>query len=130
MEIAASSSHAAVNVIRWVARVLSGLLILTFLFFFLAEEVFRDSPRKEPFSTSAIGQLIVMAVVLISFGLAWRKELLGGSMALVGLIVISIINPGVLSFPLMYLFPLTAVLFLLCWWLSRTRSRQQDSISS
>ncbi|MCL4512334.1 MAG: hypothetical protein M1470_14935 [Bacteroidetes bacterium] len=120
MDSSQSSSHSKVKVVRWIARVLSGLLILTFSFFFLGEEVFRDSPRKEPLSANGIEQLVLMAVVLISYGFAWKKELLGGSIALLGFIGISIINPRVLSGPIMYLFPLTAILFLLCWWWSKS----------
>lgn len=129
MDGSQSSSHSRVKVVRWIARVLSGVLILTFSFFFLAEEVFRDSPRKEPLSVNAIEQLVLMAVVLISYGFAWKKELLGGSIALLGFIGIGIINPRVLSVPIMYLVPLTAVLFLLCWWWSRSFRLTEKSAS-
>ena len=114
MDRSQSSLDSIVNVVRWTARVFGGLLILMCSFFFLGEVVFDDSHGVGSLSPDIMKQFLLMAIVLVSYGTAWKKELVGGSIALLAFTALDIINPDVLSAPIMYVFPLTAILFLFC----------------
>ena len=113
MDSSQSSSDSIVKVVRWTARVLGGLLILMCSFFFLGEVVFHNGGIGS-LSPDVMKQFLLMAIVLVSYGFVWKKELVGGSIALLAFTALDIINSDVLSAPIMYVFPLTAILFLFC----------------
>lgn len=92
----------------------SGLIILFFLFMFIGETFFGEI-SEEPMSTNAILQLSVLGVGLIGLGIAWKWELTGGIVSLVAFVVLVIVNPTVLESPLMFVWPLTAILFIVLW---------------
>jgi len=122
-----SSAHSAwIKVMRWIARIISVLFILTTMFFFIAEEVFRDDPRTVPLP---IGPLVMGALLFVGLGLAWKWELVGALIALVGFIGVSIVNPGALTKPLWFIIPLTAILFLLCWWWTKSPRPGEKNVS-
>ena len=104
--------------LRWILRGLSGLIIVFSLFMFFGETFFSENP-SEPLSNSAIRGLSIAGFGLIGLGLAWKWELIGGIIALVPFVVIAIETPSVLESPLMLVWPLTALLFILLWALSR-----------
>jgi hypothetical protein len=108
---------------RWFARIISLLFILVTLFFFSAEELFRDHPRTAPLP---IAPLVLGAFLLVGLGLAWKWELLGALIALASFAGISVLNPDALTKRLWYIFPAIAILFLLCWWSSRTPRRPKE----
>ena len=103
--------------LRWILRGLSGLLVVFFLFMFIGESL--DSPSSEPMSANSILQLSIAGIGLIGLGLAWKWELTGGIIALVAFVVLAIINPTTLQFSLLLIWPLTAILFIVLWALSR-----------
>ena len=103
--------------LRWILRGSSGVIIVFFLLMFIGETFFGEKTGK-PFYTNAILQLSVMGIGLIGLGLAWKWELIGGIIALVPFVVLAIINPMVLV-PLMLIWPLTAILFIVLWAISR-----------
>lgn len=127
MQSSSSAHPARIKVMRWTARTVSLLFILLTLFFFAAEEIFRDHPRTEPLP---IVSLVLGALLLIGLGLAWKWEFPGALMSLVAFIGISIVNPGELTNALWYIFPLTAILFLLCWWSSRSPRPAEGNVSA
>jgi hypothetical protein len=88
---------------------------------FIGETWFGDKPG-EPLTYNAIVQLSVAGIGLIGLGLAWKWKLTGGIISLVAFVVLSIINPMVLEFPLMFIWPITAILFMVLWALSRKRN--------
>ena len=104
--------------LRWILRGLGGLIIAFFLFFFIGETFFSEN-SGEPLTTNAILQLSVTGVGFIGLGLAWKWELIGGIIALVSYFVLAIINPTILGISLMLLWPLTAILFIVLWAISR-----------
>jgi len=79
MEDKASADSRSIRVIRWIARITSILMFLLTLFFFTVEEIFRDHPRTEPLP---VVSLILGAILLISLGLAWKWEFIGGIISL------------------------------------------------
>ena len=104
--------------LRWILRGLSGLIIVFSLFMFIGETFFGEK-TGEPLTSNAILQLSIAGIGLIGLGLAWKWELIGGIIALVPFVVLAIINPIVLESPLMLIWPLTAILFIVLWALSR-----------
>ena len=98
--------------LRWVLRGFSGLIIAFLLLMFIGE-------TGESLTNNAILQLSITGIGLIGLALAWKWELIGGSIALLSFVVLAIINPIVLEVPLMFAWPLTAILFIVLWAISR-----------
>ena len=108
-----------IKILRWAVRGLSGLLILFSLFMFIGETFFPpESSNSEPLSANSIVQLALFGIVLLGLGLAWKRELTGGLIALIAFIALVIVNPGALQFSLLLLYPGTAILFMLLWVIS------------
>ena len=106
-------SNKSYKELRWILRGSSGLIILFFLFMFIGENT------GEPLTNNAILQLSITGLSLIGLGLAWKWELIGGIIALTAFIGLAIINPTVLESNLMLIWPITAILFIVLWAISR-----------
>ena len=104
--------------LRWILRILNGLIIAFFLLFFIGETFFGENPG-EPLTNNAILQLSISGIGLIGLGLAWKWELIGGIIALITFVVLAIINPTVLKATLVLIWPLISILFIVLWVLSR-----------
>jgi hypothetical protein len=93
-------------------------MIIFTLFFMIAEEW--GAPLR---------MIVVIGVLmLIGLGIAWKWELVGALISLVGFIGAMILNPDMRTNPMMYLFyAVPAILFLLCWWRSKSL-RPQNKI--
>jgi len=61
-----------------------------------------------------------MVISLAGLGVAWKWELLGGAMTLGAVLIGAVVNWRAFV-SLTALIPLAAILFLLSWWMSRTR---------
>lgn len=119
MDSSQTSDPLLLTVIRWTARVLSVLIIMTMLFFFIGEGVSGDtSPNARPLNSTDIIQLVLAGIELVGLALAWRWEARGGSITLVAFVCKGIVNPRTIGTPLL-LIPFAAILFLLSWWMSR-----------
>ena len=105
------------NVLRWILRGLSGLLIVFFILMFLGENL--GSESSKPMTTNEILQLSVTGACLLGLGLAWKWELIGGIIALMSFVILAIINPVVLKASLMFIFPIIAILFIVLGALGR-----------
>jgi hypothetical protein len=105
------------KVLRWVLRGFSGLIIGFSLFFFIGETFFEEA--GDPMTINVILQLSIAGMGLAGLGLAWKWELMGGIISLVSFGVLAIINPVVLKFPLLFVWPLLAILFLVLGAISR-----------
>ncbi|MDX2429672.1 MAG: hypothetical protein QNK35_01990 [Bacteroides sp.] len=103
--------------LRWILRGFSGLIIVFFLFMFIGETL--DSESGKPLTNNAILQLSVIGIGLIGLGLAWKWELTGGIIALIAFIGLAIINPDTLQPSLLFIYPGTAILFIMLWAISR-----------
>jgi hypothetical protein len=107
------------RVIRRTARILGILLILLTLTFIIVEIMTEGNPNSEP-----IPIVMIMSGVFIlgGLGLAWKWELVGALISLVGFVGVGILNSDAMAMPMMYLFSIIAILFLICWWLSKSHS--------
>ena len=110
--------------LRWILRGLSGLIIVFSLFMFIGENYFGENPGK-PLSESAIRGLSVAGIGLLGLGLAWIWELPGGIISLIPFVVLAIMDPVILQSPLMFVWPITAMLFIVYWFLNKKTSAKK-----
>ncbi|MGA3164379.1 MAG: hypothetical protein ABSD77_09345 [Verrucomicrobiota bacterium] len=114
-----------VKTFRWIARILSVLIILFWGVFIVGS--FLDSIRGGHTSGSLSMHdrmgLTLMFAWLLGLALAWRWELAGAALTLAAILIQAffinwrvVVGFGILP-------PITALLFLLCWWMGR-QSRQ------
>jgi hypothetical protein len=90
---------------------------------FIGETWFGEIPGN-PMIQYEILQLSVMGIGLIGLGLAWKWELIGVIIALVTFVALAIINPLIQDgFPWTYLVPITAILFIVLWTVSRDKTK-------
>ena len=123
MENSPSILNILINVMRWIARILAAFMILITIVLFLGEEVFDKSPGTgEPIPVTMI---ILTILMLGGLGLAFKWELPGGIISLIGFTGILISNTSSASMPLFYLYALPAVLFLLCGLKKETRDEER-----
>lgn len=98
----------------------SGLIIGFFLFMFIGETFWGENPGK-PMTAYEILQLSISGVGLIGLGLAWKWELTGGIISTAAFGLLAIINPIVLKFSILYIWPLVGLLFIVLWAMSRKK---------
>lgn len=124
-----SLENKTTRVIRRIARILGLILILLTLSFAIVYIFFpeQQNPNAEP-NPTPIAMILAGVFILGGLGLAWKWELIGALISLIGFIGVGILNPDVMTKPMMYLFPLTAILFLICWWLSKSQSTKEENI--
>lgn len=121
MKNSSSPLHPSVKTVRWIARVLSVMIILLFLFIFMGESVFSGTPIwAKSISALTIVTLVLTAIQVSGLVVAWKWELAGGIMTLVATVPLGINARAVLS-P-WGLVPFLAILFIVCWWFSRERT--------
>jgi len=109
-----------IRIFRRTLRIMSAIFIVFFLLMFIGETFFQDEAfNPEPMGANSILQLLLFAVSMIGLVLAWKWELWGGILSLVALAVLAIVNPKVLDFPLLLIYPLTALLFIVLWAIDR-----------
>ncbi len=120
-----SSESKTIIVIRRIARILSLFLILLTLVFVVAELFGEHNQNAEP---TRIVMILVGVSILAGLGLAWKWELPGALISLAGFIGVCILNPDAMTMPMMYLFPLVAILFLICWGLSKLQITKEENM--
>ena len=117
------------RVIRRIARI-SGLILILLTLTFAVVYIFfpeQDNPNAEP-EPNQIALIVLGVLMVVGLGLAWKWELIGALTSLVGFIGVGILNPDAMTKPMLYLFPLTAILFLICWWLSKSHRIKEENI--
>ena len=124
-----SLENKKIRVIRRIARISGLILILLTLSFAIVYIFFSEeyNPNSEPEPTP-IAMILAGVFILGGLGLAWKWELIGALISLLGFIGVGILNPDALTKPMMYLFPLTAILFLICWSLSKSHRTKDENI--
>jgi peptidoglycan/LPS O-acetylase OafA/YrhL len=116
-----------IKIFRWVLRILSGILIVFFLFMFIGETFFPpESLQKAPLTTMDIIQLGLFGLIMVGLGLAWKWEFTGGLVALMAFIAMAMINPGTLQFSPLLIYPTIAVLFIVLWAMSKRTNRMHE----
>jgi hypothetical protein len=118
----------SIAIVRWIARILSGLFIILCLMFFVGEAlvplILFPAPDATPLTGNAMLQLTLTGLSLLGLALAWKWEAIGGSIALAAYVIVGIINPrAFIIFPV----PLSALLFLACWWMKRRRDQRGNT---
>lgn len=113
-----------VTPVRWTARVLSGLIVLFFGFFLIAH-LFGDEGRpSRPMVWNDYVILTTLVLALVGLLLSWKREFAGAAVTLIAITICAALNwkvlvPGALI-------PITAILFLICWWISRSSAPSLD----
>ena len=107
----------SVELIRWSARILSGLIVL-FFGFFLVAHFFGDQGRaSRPLAWNDYVILATLMISLVGLLLALKWELAGAAIALIAILVCAVVNWRILVFP-GALIPISSVLYLVSWWIS------------
>src|SRR5688500_932211 len=107
----------SVAVVRWSARILSGLIVLFFGFFLVAHLIGDQGQASRPLGWSDYVILATLVVSLVGLLLAWKWEFAGAAIALIAIMVCAVVNWRVLVSP-GTLIPITSVLYLIAWWMS------------
>ena len=97
---------------RLIARIMSAIIVVFASIMFIGETT--ESNKRvtsEPLTSNALLQLILFAIGLSGLIIAWKWEKLGGIISLLAFILIFIVNPDALLWP-MFIFPANAILFI------------------
>ncbi len=103
--------------VRWIARILSALIILFWGVMIVGSFSSRPLPMRDRMG------LTLMFAWLLGLALAWRWELAGAALTLAAFLIEAFFINWKVVAGLGMLPPITALLFLLCWWMGR-QSRQ------
>ena len=114
--------------LRWSARVISGLTVL-FFGFFLVAHLFGDAdPPSRPLVWGDYVILVTLIISLVGLVLAWKWEFAGGAIALIAILICAAMNWRILASPGV-LIPISAVLYLLSWWTMGPHRRSLEIVS-
>ena len=105
-----------VTLVRWVAHVLSVLILFFFAVMMGGEVMQGQTPNLKP---QEILFFAALAVQLIGLLIAFRKETPGGLMVLVGFLLQAVLLPRSALNPYFAVLPFTGLLRLSCAWLGR-----------
>ena len=120
----------SINILRWISRIISAIIIVFFLYMFIGETIGDyQSGKSQAVSNHDLLQLILMGIGLIGLGLGWIWELAGGIIALIAFVWIGIVNPRTIPFP-MLIFMIPAVLFLIAWSWDTMSSKNKVNMNS
>ena len=103
--------------VRWVARILSGVVVLFFGFFLVAHLIAEQGQASRPLVWADYVMLATLVISLVGLLLAWKWEFAGAAIALIAIVICAVVNWRILASP-GALIPLSAVLYLLSWRLS------------
>ena len=99
----------------WITRVMSILIIVGSIAFYLAYTLFPESGEGNPLTTKEIIGFCFVVIGFIGFLVAWKWELTGAIISLIAYAALAVIYPMILAPSPMYLWPATAVLFIVLW---------------
>lgn len=99
----------------WSTRVLSTIIIVGSLLFYLAYTLFPEPGEGNPLTTKEIMGFCFVVIGFIGLLLAWKWEIPGAIISLIAYAALAVINPMILVPSPMYLWPVTAVLFIVLW---------------
>lgn len=105
-----------VLIVRWIARILSALILL-FWGYFIVAHLFGDPAQFLALTAKDALQLAMMVLWLVGLAAAWRWELAGAIVAVAAGLIGGLLNPNAVALAAIPAVP--ALLFLYCWWMSR-----------
>lgn len=113
-----------VTPVRWTARVISALIVLFFGFFLIAHLIGDQGRPSRPMVWNDYVILTTLVVALVGLLVSWKREFTGAALTLIAIAVCAAMNwrvlvPGAII-------PITAVLFLISWWISRSSAPSLD----
>lgn len=111
----------SVVLVRWGARILSGLIVLFFGFFLVAHLLGDQGQATRPLVWGDYVILATLIVSLVGLLVAWKWEFAGAAIALIAILACAVVNWRILVSP-GALIPITSALYLLSWRLCRTAS--------
>lgn len=108
--------------LRWIARILGSLVALLIIVFVLGYAIGGDPKANEETSLKTmVFPAIIFTVWIAGVALAWKWEGIGGGILFLSSIVFFIAVSDALWPPNpLSILPITGVLFLVCWWKSKT----------
>ena len=111
-----------VTLVRWTARGFSGLIVLFFGFFLIAHLIGDQGRPSRPLVWNDYVILTTLVLALVGLLLSWKREFVGAAVTLIAIGICAAINwrvlvPGALI-------PITAILFLISWWISRSSAHR------
>ena len=109
----------SVVLVRWGARILSGVIVLFFGFFLVAHLLGDQGQATRPLAWGDYVILATLVVSLVGLLVAWKWEFAGAAIALIAILACAVVNWRIMVSP-GALIPLTSVLYLLSWRLCRT----------
>ncbi len=107
------------NIVWWVSRIISALVILTMGGFTVAYFIGGTEHVSRELTASDHVGLAAFVVSLVGLLVAWKWDAFGAAITLIAVLVGVAVNMNVLMFPLV-LIPICACLFLLNAWIRRT----------
>jgi hypothetical protein len=115
-----------IKILRWIARILSVIIVGFFFLMFISETVNSiHSSDIIPISGLDILKITLKGIMLAGLIAAWIWELYGSILTLLAYLALGMINPSVIN-PLMLLFPVNAILFIITWWLKFHHRHDED----
>jgi len=99
----------------WLTRVLSMLIIVGSILLYIGYKVFPEPGEGNPLSTKEIIGFCLVVIGFIGLLLAWKWEIKGAIISLIAFAGLAVIYPMILVPSPMYLWPGTAVLFIVLW---------------
>ncbi len=99
----------------WLTRVLSILIIVFSILMFMDYRVFPEPGEIKPLSTKEIIGFYIVGMGFIGLLLAWKWELTGAIISIIAFAGLAVFFPLVLAPSPMYVWPSTAVLFIVLW---------------
>jgi hypothetical protein len=117
---------ALVSLLRWVAHVLSVLILFFFAVMMAGEVMQGQTPNLKP---QEILFFAALAVQLIGLLVAFRKETPGGLMVLVGFLLQAVLLPRSALNPFFAVPPFTGLLRLSCAWLERHQAPPSHAVT-
>jgi hypothetical protein len=118
MNTSPSSRRPGAKAIRWIARILSALIILFWGFLLVAGAIEGRKPTDPPLTSNDYIMLVLMGIWLVGLLIAWKWEVPGASVVLVAFAANAFFNINILTFPALVV-PFTGILFLVAGWLDK-----------
>lgn len=116
------------GILRWGARLLSGMIIAFWGFFLLAHLFGSAGSASRPLVWADYLILGALIVAITGLALAWKWEAAGAITTLIAFGTVAAVNWRVVIFP-GTLIPITALLFLASWWIHRAPRTGESLLS-